>query len=86
MGEFPNAGSFAPTDKDAYVYFTVEHRLPDHYERFHATIYSLENSFPLVKLGQVDRWQPDPSPQYLATHGEKWASLVWHFLISPSFL
>lgn len=80
------AGSFAPTDKDAYVCFTVEHRLPDHYERFHATIYSLENSFPLVKLGQVDRWQPDPSPKYLATHEEKWAFLVWHFLISPSFL
>jgi hypothetical protein len=28
----------------------------------HASVYSLENSFPLVKLGQIDRWQPDPSP------------------------
>lgn len=49
-----------PTDKDAYQSFRNNHSLPEYHERFHACAYSLENAFPLVKLGQVDRWQPDP--------------------------
>lgn len=80
------AGSLAPTDKDAYTCFTVGHRLPDHYERFHASIYSLENSFPLVRLGQVDRWQPDPKPRNLAGHGEQLPALLRHFFVSSLFL
>lgn len=56
------AGTMVPTEKDAYVLFKCNRRLPDYYERFHASIFSLENSFPLVKLGQVDHWKPDPSP------------------------
>lgn len=59
-----SAGSLVPTDKDAYCRFKADRQLPAHYERFHASVYSLENSFPLVKLGQVDRWQPDPDPQW----------------------
>ena len=35
--------------------------LPPHYSNFSAPIYSLENTFPLVKLGQADKWQPDPA-------------------------
>lgn len=56
------AGSVVPTEKDAYTLFKSVHRLPDYYEPFHASIFSLENSFPLVKLGQVDHWKLDPSP------------------------
>ena len=56
------AGSVVPTEKDAYTLFKFSHRLPDYYEPFHASIFSLENSFPLVKLGQVDHWKIDPSP------------------------
>lgn len=58
-------GSVVPTDKLAYEAFTQDHQLlPAHYEHFHASMYSLENSFPIVKLGQVENWQPDPSPRH----------------------
>jgi hypothetical protein len=40
-------------------------------------MYSLENSFPLVKLGQIDRWQPDPSPK-------RSVKRIWHFPCSFS--
>lgn len=55
-------GSITPTDKDAYATFKGRGPLPAHYGEFHALIYSIENSFPFVRLGQVDRWQPDPHP------------------------
>lgn len=53
----------APTDKDAYSEFHTSGRPPAHYPPFNALIYSIENCVPLVKLGQDDYWQPDPSPQ-----------------------
>ena len=57
-------GSMAPTDKDAYGTFRQSGQLPPQHERFNALIYSFEGSVPLVKLGQVDRWQPDPNPRW----------------------
>jgi hypothetical protein len=35
--------------------------LPPHYPRFQPLMFSLETTFPLVKLGQADKWQPDPA-------------------------
>lgn len=55
-------GNIVPSDAGAYSMFIECRRLPPQYERFNAFIYSIENAFPLVKLGQSDRWQPDPSP------------------------
>ncbi|MGA3054523.1 MAG: hypothetical protein ABSD63_09975 [Candidatus Korobacteraceae bacterium] len=58
-----HAGRMAPTDKDAYNEFRdpkTTGQVPPHYPNFSAPIYSLENSLPLVKLGQGDKWQPDP--------------------------
>jgi hypothetical protein len=59
------AGTIVPTDKDAYEKVKSEKCLPRYYARFTPLILSLENSLPLVKLGQADKWQPDPesSPQ-----------------------
>ena len=57
-------GSMAPTEKDAYGTFRQSGQLPPQHERFNALIYSFEGSVPLVKLGQVDRWQPDPNPRW----------------------
>jgi hypothetical protein len=51
-----------PTDKDAYARLKSIHDTPTYYQRFQPLIFSLENTFPLVKLGQVDKWQPDPMP------------------------
>jgi hypothetical protein len=54
----------APTDKDAYATFKQTGKVPPQYETFNALVYSFESSFPLVKLGQADRWQPDPDPRW----------------------
>ena len=52
----------APTDKEAYDEFQKSGRAPSNYPPFNALIYTVENCVPLVKFGQDDRWQPDPSP------------------------
>ncbi len=51
------AGSMAPNEKDAYREFKASGKLPPHYEHFNPFIYSLENSFPLIRFGQADHWQ-----------------------------
>jgi sRNA-binding regulator protein Hfq len=58
------AGGMVPTDKEACAEFTKqqEAKPPAHYPGFSPLIYSVENSLPLVKLGQGDKWQPDPDP------------------------
>lgn len=54
------AGGITPTDKEAYQCKKESGSIPDHYRRFAPLLYSLENCFPLIKLGQTERWQPDP--------------------------
>jgi len=54
-------GAMAPTEKDAYEEFS-KGETPKRYQPFNPLIYSVENCIPLVKLGQDDRWQPDPHP------------------------
>jgi hypothetical protein len=49
-----------PTDKDAARQFEDESTLPTHYPRFSPFIYSLENTFPLVTLGQAAAWHANP--------------------------
>lgn len=49
-----------PTDRDVGEAFGSSRSVPAHYPRFHSLIYSLENTFPLVKLSQGDKWQPTP--------------------------
>jgi hypothetical protein len=84
------AGYFArnivPTDKDAYWNFEFDHRPPAHYQQFHAFVYSLENSLPLVKLGQADRWQPDPSPKSPSREHENWKARFLSWITSSVFL
>lgn len=55
------AGNIVPTEKEAYEYFKREGRPPAHTSAFSPLVYSVENSLPLVKLGQAEKWQPDPS-------------------------
>jgi len=62
------AGCITPTEKEAYGLFKATAQLPPHYESFHASIYSVENSLPFLKLGQVEHWQPDPHPQKCVRH------------------
>jgi hypothetical protein len=61
------SGAVTPTDTRAYHFFCDHGWSPDHYQRFTASIYSLENSLPFVNLGQKDHWTPDPNPR-----GSRW--------------
>jgi len=55
-------GIIIPSDKDAAHELQTKGKLPANYPRFNPLIASLENTFPLVKLGQADKWQPEPRP------------------------
>ncbi len=66
------AGSIVPTDKDAYQSFERDGRPPAHYEVFAPLIYSAENSLPLIKLGQADKWQPAPSSESALSRLSEW--------------
>ena len=74
-------GGIVPTNKTAYDFFRNQHAPPSYYERFHPLVYSLENSFPLVKLGQADRWQPDPHPRWRGLRFFRWFQICagWFF-------
>jgi hypothetical protein len=80
-----NAGSIVPVDKEAYQAFKNE-QLPAYYEHFHSSMYSFENSFQLVKLGQVDRWQPDPTPQQVPLVARDWLHRTARLFISADSL
>ena len=50
-----------PTDREAHQKFTAAGQCPEHYPSLSPLIYSLENTFPLVKLDQTQYWQPSPA-------------------------
>jgi hypothetical protein len=80
------AGSIIPTDKDAYYSFIANKGLPGYYENFHSFAYSIENSFPLVKLGVQEKWSPatgvQGQPGRQDNQFPSWLSRIQ----SPSFL
>jgi hypothetical protein len=80
------SGLIAPTDKAAYACFAATCTLPAQYERFHASLYSLENSLPVLKLGQADHWQPDPQRETLPPSTRGCPPLLKEPRISPRFL
>jgi hypothetical protein len=77
------AGSMVPTDKEAYNTFVTNGTLPGNYEAFYAIPYSLESSFPLVRFGVQDRWEPKPDSQ--AATGDQTSRLRAH-ITAPRFL
>jgi hypothetical protein len=86
-----SSGAMAPTDKDAYCFFGDHGRPPDHYQRFTASVYSLENSLPFVNLGQKDHWTPDPNQQgwwRLASflRGFRWVQVLLGWLLATLFV
>lgn len=52
-------GALAPTDPAAYRAFTTGQQMPEAYPTLNPFIYALENTLPLVKLGQDEKWAPD---------------------------
>ncbi len=51
-------GAMVPSEKNAREAFR-KGQAPEQYEPFAPLIYSIENSVPLVKFGQDERWQPN---------------------------
>jgi hypothetical protein len=57
------ARAMTPKDETAYAYFQKYHEPPSYEQQFNCVIYSLENSVPVLKLGQESSWTPDPAPR-----------------------
>jgi hypothetical protein len=77
-------GALAPTEKDAYEAFVAGAPLKGAYPRLNPFVYTLENALPLVKLGQDDKWAPDPGfpSKQLATNywflmWSRWILVIW---------
>jgi hypothetical protein len=84
-------GAMTPTDKEAYCFFRTQGRPPDYYQRFTASVYSIENSLPFVNLGQKDHWTPDPNQQgwwRLASflRGFRWGQILLGWLLATLFV
>jgi hypothetical protein len=80
------AANMVPVDKDAYPIFEKNHQPPPGYERFYASVYSLENSFPIVKLGQTDHWQPATDGGGSSPGRQNLIARATHAFVSPAFL
>jgi hypothetical protein len=82
-----SAGSITPTEKEAYNAFNTDPTtLPGHYERFHAVMYSVQNCFEPLHLGQSDLWQPDPAQSSVTPRGLWRLGHAGDLLISASAL
>lgn len=81
-----HAGNMVPTEKEAYSTFENDLRPPAYYGSFHASIYSFENSFQIVKLGQADRWQPAPYPHSFARQSDERLARFFRAINAPWFL
>jgi len=60
FGRGRSAGIVAPSDKDAYQFFTDNaHLAPIYYPRFSSPVYSLDAFLPIINLGLKDHWTPN---------------------------
>ncbi len=75
-----NKHNIVPTDHDAYSAFETDGKPPAYYGAFNPFVYSFENTFQLAKMGQADRWQPEPSPQRFLMVARHWPLSVAGFL------
>ena len=66
------AGNIVPKEEGACECFKRDGQPPDHYTRFAPLVYAVENSLPLVKLGQQDTWRPEPNTENPPSRQKKW--------------
>ncbi|HJP91221.1 MAG TPA: hypothetical protein VJ875_04645 [Pyrinomonadaceae bacterium] len=81
-----NMGSIVPIQKESYALFEKNCTVSSEYEHFHTIPYSLENSFPLIKLGIQDKWAPAPETRVQACSCCSWTSRVLQEISAPGFL
>lgn len=78
-----------PTNETAYKAFRANGKAPDYYQLFYPLVYSAENSFPLVKLGQSDAWTTDPSradPLASSVRYFRWSQVVLGWILATFFV
>jgi hypothetical protein len=80
------AGAMSPTDKEACEHFNAGGGAPKYYPPFSPLVYSVENSLPLVKLGQAERWQPNPDGPKSDKGWRNWWNNLKGFYGSSAFL
>ncbi len=76
------AGSIAPTERESYSKFKQSGELPPNHNRFNPIVFSLENAFPLIKLGQADYWQTDPDKNW-KSRPKSWVPRFLYWTLSP---
>jgi hypothetical protein len=67
--------AIAPTEPEAYMAFKVNNPMPGAYPKLSPLVYTIENTVPLFKLGQDEKWAPDQS--YSATN---WFTNYWFLM------
>jgi hypothetical protein len=78
--------TMVPTQKDAYSDYITKGDTPAYYGRFHALAYSVDNSFPLVKLGLQEKWAPREATVEDTARPANWIQWIDWRLASPGFL
>lgn len=68
-------GALAPTESQAYEAFIKGRPMPAAYPALNPFVYTVENALPLVKLGQDDKWAPDP--RYVSSN---WLTNYWFLM------
>jgi hypothetical protein len=81
-----NMGNIVPVQKDSYASFEKNCTVSNEYQRFHTIPYSLENSFPLIKLGVQDNWAPAAQRAVLACASGRVTSPALQVIGASSFL
>ncbi len=61
FGWAASVGAMAPTEHEAYKEWAGKQPIGSAYPKLNPLVYSLENALPLVKLGQDDKWAPNPN-------------------------
>ena len=57
---WPAQHAIAPTDRAVYLEWAQGQPFQRAYPKFQPLIYTIENALPVIKLGQDDKWGPDP--------------------------
>jgi hypothetical protein len=82
------SGAMTPTNQETYNELHNKKRLLPHYPHFYALIYSAENSFPLVNLGQRETWTPDSNQQGFASFLRvfRWIQILLGWALATFFV
>jgi hypothetical protein len=77
-----SVGALAPTDAGAFQAFKKGTAMPDAYPKLNPYVYTLESTVPLAKLGQDDKWAPDPGFPSTSWRTNYWFLMWAHWILA----